>query len=271
MYVGFELKDLNKDSFVSDFEKHHTIGRRNFIKTRKSIGDTLNKFTNANGSLNGDKMQSAWFPEIKADIFLSHSHADKDLVIAFAGWLKYTFDLDVFIDSCIWGYSKDLQNKIDKEYKVIWKDDNYKNWINYNKVQYSASHVHMMLNTVLMKTIDACECIIFVNTPQSVKPGEVIDKVVSPWIYSELAMTKLVRKKELKEYRRMQVINESDRTYSDKLNIEYNLKTEHLIDLSIDDLNNWQADYQLFSGNSKRELNNNALDYLYELKQVDHL
>lgn len=54
-------------------------------------------------------MQSYWFPKINADIFLSHSHKDEKLIIAFAGWLKDTFNLDVFIDSCIWGYSNDLQ------------------------------------------------------------------------------------------------------------------------------------------------------------------
>lgn len=263
MYAGFELTSLD----FEDFEDFYEIGRKSFDKYNGKVKKTLEEFTNANGSLNGDKMQSAWFPNINADIFLSHSHDDEDLVIAFAGWLKHTFDVNVFIDSCIWGYSKDLQELIDKEHKVIWRDNNYKKWIDYNKVQYSASHVHMMLNTALMQTIDACECVIFLNTPHSVKPEEVIDKVVSPWIYSELAMTKLVRKKELKEYRIQQLL-ESDRSFSDKLNIEYNLDTDHLIKISIDDLIKWQADYQSIPDYLKREFNNNALDYLYKLKEV---
>src|SRR5690606_39437333 len=106
------------------FEYYLSIGKKEFNDFEKKIETTLKEFTNTNGSLNGDKMQSAWFPKIKADIFLSHSHTDKDLVIAFAGWLKHIFDLNVFIDSCIWGNSKDLQELIDIEHKVIWRDDN---------------------------------------------------------------------------------------------------------------------------------------------------
>lgn len=230
MYIGFELKNLD----FEDFQEFYEIGRNSFNKYNIKVIKTLEEFTNQDESLNGNKMQSAWFPEIKTDVFLSHSHADKDLVIAFAGWLKHTFGVTVFIDSCIWGHSKDLQELIDKEHKVIWRDNNYEDWIDYNKVKYSASHVHMMLNTALMQMIDSCECVIFVNTPHSVKLGEVIDKVVSPWIYSELAMTKLIRKKELKEYR-IQPIFESDRTFSDNVNIEYNLDTDHLTELSIND------------------------------------
>lgn len=105
MYIGFELKSIDFEGF----ENFHKIGRRNFNKYKRTVTKTLESFINTNGSLNGDKMQSAWFPKVKADVFLSHSHADKALVIAFAGWLKHTFDLNVFIDSCIWGNSKNLQ------------------------------------------------------------------------------------------------------------------------------------------------------------------
>lgn len=261
MYIGFELKSLD----FEDFEDFYEIGKRSFNKHKRTVTRTIDNFMNVNGSLNGDKMQSAWFPQINADIFLSHSHADENLVIAFAGWLKNTFGLKVFIDSCIWGYSKDLQKIIDDKYS---RNDNMK--YNYDKVLYAASHVHMLLNTALTQMIDNCECIIFVNTPNSVKPEEVVNKLVSPWIYSEIGMTKLIRKKELKEYR-IQPIFEDDRSFSDKLNIEYNLNTDHLTQLSIDDLFDWEKKYKSFSGYFQRELSNtnkNALDFLYKIKKV---
>lgn len=265
MYIGFELKKLKKECFELNFEYYLSIGEKEFKDLKTKIETTLKEFTNPNGSLNGDKMQSAWFPKIKADVFLSHSHADKALVIAFAGWLKHTFDLNVFIDSCIWGNSKNLQKIIDEKYSKNL-DEKYI----YDKVLYASSHVHMMLNTALMQVIDICECVIFVNTPNSVKPDEVVDKLVSPWIYSEIGMTKLIRKKELKEYR-VQPIFESDRTFSDKLNIEYNLDTDHLTQLSIDDLFDWEKRYKSLSGYFQRELSNtnkNALDFLYKIKKV---
>lgn len=100
MYIGFELKKFNKN-FFDYFDYYLNIGNEIFIKHKRRIQKTLNEFEKNDGSLNGDKMQSNWFPKINTDVFLSHSHADKDLVIAFAGWLKDNFDLEVFVDSCI--------------------------------------------------------------------------------------------------------------------------------------------------------------------------
>lgn len=274
MFIGFELKNLKENSFNDSFEKFLQIGKKDFDEYKLEISETIKEFNNIDGSIDGDKMQSAWFPQIDADIFLSHSHADEDLVIAFAGWLKHFFDLKVFVDSCIWGYSKELQ-------KII--DENYSKTLNgkysYEKVLYASSHVHMMLNTALMQMIDNCECIIFINTPNSVKPNDVINKVVSPWIYSEIGMTKLIKKKSIKSHR-MRELYESTKTFS-HLEIEYNLETDHLIQLKIKDLENWQQNYQGIPPNSlsnymKMQFNNsnsfnnkNALDCLYRLKSSD--
>ncbi|MDN3706286.1 hypothetical protein QW060_17150 [Myroides ceti] len=65
MYIGFELKNLDFEAFEAFYE----IGRRSFNKYKRTVTKTLESFINANGSLNGDKMQSAWFPKIKADVF----------------------------------------------------------------------------------------------------------------------------------------------------------------------------------------------------------
>jgi chloramphenicol O-acetyltransferase len=274
MYIGFELNNLKEECFNSNFERCLQIGNNDFENYKIEIKETLNEFINANGSIDGDKMQSTWFPYIDADIFLSHSHADENLVIAFAGWLKEVFGLKVFIDSCIWGNSKNLQKIMDDKYNKI-QDNLYK----YDNVLYASSHVHMMLNTALMQMIDTCECIIFINTPNSVKPREVIDKVISPWIYSELGMTKLIRKKSIGEHR-VKKLHESNKTFSD-LTIEYNLATDHLIQLTIDDLSNWEKKQiekkqmtslknyfksQLYNINENHL--NSALDCLYELKNI---
>ncbi|MEK6485741.1 hypothetical protein [Myroides odoratimimus] len=243
MYVGFELEGLTKLFFGKTFDFYLGLGKIQFLENTKTIETTLESFLNDDGTLNGDRMQSAWFPDIKADIFISHSHADEKLMIAFAGWLKLHFKLNVFIDSCLWNYSKDLQIMLDEQYGNIGTSRNG-SWVDYDSVLLSSSHVHMMLNTALMHMIDNTECIIFVNTPNSVKPKAVIDKVISPWIYSELAMTKLVRKKELKEYRKIEIMFEHhERIYSEKkIPIEYNLKTSHLMKLNLDLLRKWKMD-----------------------------
>ncbi len=40
-----------------------------------------------------------WFPSIKSDIFLSHSHKDEDTALKIAGYLKNNHKLEVFVDS----------------------------------------------------------------------------------------------------------------------------------------------------------------------------
>jgi len=251
MFIGFELRNLREGSFNSSFKEYLQIGKKDFHKYKLEINETIKEFSNIDGSIDGNKMQSAWFPQFDADIFLSHSHADEDLVIAFAGWLKDVFNLKVFVDSCIWGYSKVLQNLIDEKYSKI-ADGKY----HYDKVLYASSHVHMMLNTALMQMIDNCECIIFLNTPNSVKPTEVLDKVVSPWIYSEIGMTKLIKRKKVKEHRIKELFEET-KTFSG-FEIEYNLDTKHLTQLTTTDLINWKNNFADKSGY--------ALDYLYKLK-----
>lgn len=254
MHINFELKKID-ENFFEYFDYYLNIGEKSVQKNNIKIRNTLNQFKNNNGSLNGDKMQSNWFPQINADVFLSHSHADKDLVIALAGWLKKNFDLETFIDSCIWGYSKKLQNIIDDKFS---RGSDGK--LNYDKVLYSSSHVHMMLNTALMQMIDNSECIIFINTPNSVKPGDVVNKIISPWIYSEIGMTKLVKRKNLRNHRDKYLFEHS-RVFSD-LEIQYNLDTSHLIKLNIRELHQWKKSFF-----EDLDFSDFPLDYLYKLKK----
>lgn len=260
MYRCFELENMKENFFNLSYENYLEKGRSNFEGFKNKVKNTLDQFENSDKSLNGDKMQSNWFPQIKADVFLSHSHADENLVIAFAGWLKEEFNLDVFIDSCVWEYSMDLQKIIDKHYSM---NDGK---LIYNKVLYASSHVHMMLNTALMQMIDNCECIMFINTPNSVKPDEVVNEVVSPWIYSELGMTKLIKKKDIEDHRSSFLFEKSE-NYSEQLSVRYNLDTEHLTKLNANDLELWKSKIPNFKTLIFQH-SRKALDILYEMKPI---
>src|SRR5690606_26606894 len=83
--------------------------------------------------IDGSKLQADWFPNIEADIFISHSHRDKDLAIALSEYLYQNFDLNVFIDSCIWGYSDEHLKIIDDKYCLNSDQTTY----NYSKRNYS--------------------------------------------------------------------------------------------------------------------------------------
>ena len=116
MYRGFNL--LLEDNYFkeADFEKLQEIGSESFSNQREKIIEKISSFANGDGFLDGSKMQANWFPKIKADIFISHSHKDEALALALAGWLGKTFGLTAFIDSYVWGYANELLKIINNEY-----------------------------------------------------------------------------------------------------------------------------------------------------------
>lgn len=184
MYVGFNL-ELNNEIFT---EANKQKGFSVFTELKDKVQHQLDSYISPNGSIDGTKMREDWFPQVDADIFISHSHKDEGKAIALAGWLQEQFGLSSFIDSCIWGYAGDLLKEIDKKY--CWNEQ--ANTYNYNSRNYTTSHVHMMLASALTMMMDKTECIFFMNTPSSVKTEDVIHKTASPWIYNELTMTHLL-------------------------------------------------------------------------------
>ena len=99
MYRGFNLLLNNDVGFLGSFLDLEGAALPFLSMQRRQIERTLNSFLCPDGSLNGSKMKANWFPQINADIFISHSHEDEQLAIALAGWLHEKFGLVSFIDS----------------------------------------------------------------------------------------------------------------------------------------------------------------------------
>ena len=258
MYRGFNL--LLEDNCFEEgyFEAFKKVGSESFSSQKTSIEEKINSFVGDDGSLDGSMMQANWFPQIKADIFISHSHKNEKLALALAGWLKETFGLTAFIDSCVWGHANKLLKMIDNEYCYQEEINAY----NYQNRNYSTSHVHMMLSVALTQMIDNTECLFFLNTPNSITPDDtIIEKTESPWIYSEIAMSRLIRKKELEEYRDVTLV-ESRRVFAKGRNfsVRYGLPTEHLIEINAEILESW--------GNSWYSLNSLGHEYLQHPKKI---
>lgn len=257
MFKGYKLKEI---SFGENFDHYYDIGYAQYVKIENKVKYNLDLFLGDNKELDGNKIINSWFPEIKADIFLSHSHNDKDIVIAFAGWLKSCFNLTVFIDSCVWGYGNDLCEIIDQEYSLINKNPNL---YNYEKTLLTSSHVHMMLSTALASMIDKTECVIFYKTPSSIKMYKNRLKTESPWIYSEILFSEIMR---ITFPERLQSINENYTALFSEglgnlekgLKINYDINDKHLKAIDVNTLTNWLK-------NSKRIKGVKALDKLYEL------
>lgn len=253
MYRGF---NLNVDFSDDKMEEFYKIGKSIFDEKKQTVFETLNKLLLTNGNINGTKMQEHWFPQVDADIFISHSHKDEKSAIVLAGWLYEVFNIQPFIDSCIWGNSNNLLRKIDNRF---CKQDN--GTYNYDKRNFSTTHVHMMLSVALNKMIDNTECLFFLNTPNSISTARSISqKTNSAWIYSEITMSKLIRRKKLKDYRisdgmrlfnarRLEAIYES---------FEYEVDLSDFTDIDFNDLNDWLDAYS----NSREKY---PLDVLYKL------
>jgi hypothetical protein len=221
------------------------------------IDKQLNSFIQLNGKLDGAKMQDNWFPQIKSDIFISHSHEDERMAIGLAGWLKEKFNLFSFIDSCVWGNANDLLKVIDKKY--CW--NNNKKMYDYKSRNQSTSHIHMMLSTALTMMMDKTECVFFLNTPHSISTKDVISKTESPWIYFEMAMTKFLIKR---EPNRPKPLMESSLVLKYLIkSIEYPISIKD--DIPVERLKIWEQYWADISSLQKEKISFHPLDVLYEL------
>lgn len=255
MHKGFNLKI--KESFFKDLD--YQYGFPTYSSNKTTIKKDIQDYMNEDGSLDGDKISKAWFPEIKADIFISHSHSDEKLAIKLAGWLYKQLGLVSFIDSCVWGYAGDLLLDIDKKYCYDSDTGNYR----YIDRNFSTSHVHMMLSTALMSMINKAECVIFLNTENSIQTADEVIKNTtnSPWIFSEIETTKFIQKRPVGDYRPEKIEKRAlTESYAQKdiLTISYRGDTSHLTGLSHESLLDWQLKCLEFQ-------NSHPLDLLYRM------
>lgn len=236
------------------FSKWYGNGRAAYDKARLNARHKLEDFL-VGHALDGTRLSEDWFSLVDSEIFISHSHSDEELAIGLAG-LFHSLGIRCFIDSMVWGNAVDLNRDIDNKYCLSWDRKHY----DYNKRNYSTSHVHMMLASALVEMIDRAECVIFLNTPASVlaRDSEVEERSVtaSPWIYHELSTTKMIRR------RRPSRVSMESRSLKEVfareqgLEITYDVPLGHLRSLSFN---------QISSIASQGLYGTDVLDRLYEL------
>lgn len=187
MYRGFNLKPFSINDKTAE-RKLLEIGENIFSEGKAKCETKLCEFMTANNSLDGNAIINSWFPQIEADVFISHSHKDEETAKILAGWLYDSFKINSFIDSCVWGYAEKLLKMIDNAYCLNGNKLTY----DYDKRNCTTSHVHMMLSTALSMMIDNTECLFFLNSPQSITPTASIAKTDSPWLYFEIGVIRLI-------------------------------------------------------------------------------
>lgn len=235
MFSSFKIDNLEFSE--KEFETYLDKGKELFLVYAKNIKETIDSYLLPNGSLDANNIENDWFPQLDFDIFISHSHDDLKQVIAFAGYLD-SLGLKAFVDSSVWWMYEDFLKKIDDEYCLSYVDDNGKFIYDYKTRNKSTAYVHMILNGALMKMIDKTECLIFIETPNSIKTKELKSvSTESCWIYDELLMSSFLRRKEPKRVQKHVPSNRLN-FFTDKkpLIVEYKLDTSHLVPLTVEDL-----------------------------------
>lgn len=250
MYRGFKIPEFD----FNNKAEYYRIGLGIFKDFEKKSQNSLKKYISVDGVLDGEKMKEDWFPTIEAHVFISHSHNDRDFAITLAGFLYEKFRIVSFIDSCIWGYANNLLLLIDKKY--CWQEAS--NTYNYTKRNLSTSHVHMMLSTALTKMIDKTECLLFLNTPNSIIASEIEDKTLSPWIYSEIETSRMIRINLPNRPTRKMFSGGVLENQNENLSIKYPINSGHLSDIIPKDLDKLTR--------TSNPLD--ALDKLYKLYQI---
>lgn len=248
MYQAFNL-NLSLQDFYAE-TGHEALGEQIAAANRVAVNNVL-----STGFIDGAKVQEEWFPDVNADVFISHSHRDHKLALQLAGWLQAKHGLRAFVDSAVWGYADDLLWEIDSRWCKM-DDGNF----SYHLRNGTTGHVHMMLATALGKLIDSTECLMFLNTPNSLRPAEVVlgeegkPRTFSPWIYYEISALNLVERKTPSR-----ITNFSEGNKRASFPAVYPLDLERLVRLPTSVLvEAWQA------GKRGRE----ALDRLYQTSGI---
>jgi hypothetical protein len=261
MYSGyrFHFEELNKSAVFNDPEFFY-IGAEQYQKDYEYIQRTLENDVMEDFVLDASSIQTNWFPHIGADIFLSHARKDENRAKIFAGFMKKHFNLNVCIDSCLWGYFNNLLKQVDDKFCSKVPGSYYR-----EKCNYSASHIHMMLASSFMMMIDAIECLMYMDTPQALSIQEVTQTSNSPWIYMEMIMSHTMnrKRKELHESR-ISFFDKKSRGKNSKdkesVNIKYLLDMLQVKDMSF-------TDFQTFLQNKSDD--KYSLDMLYEIIPIN--
>ncbi|MGL2506020.1 TIR domain protein [Helicobacter pylori] len=134
-------------------------------------------YSNDNIVLKRNEIKEAFFspfkPQLKnAQVFLSHSHADKNEALKVKGYLEEYLDAEcVFIDSLFWDYKDDVLNKLAEYDDISGIEDVFT----------------LILRESLECMIKKCPYFVFLQSKNSVSLNQDLLKITySAWIYEEL-------------------------------------------------------------------------------------
>ncbi|WQZ50051.1 toll/interleukin-1 receptor domain-containing protein [Helicobacter pylori] len=143
------------------------------------------KHSNDDIILNHSEIKEAFFspfkPQLKnAQVFLSHSHADKNKALKVKNYLesKTNHRVRVFIDSLFWDYKDDVLNELEK----------------YDDTSKIKDAFTLILRESLQDMIEKCPYFVFLQSNNSVSCNQDLSCITySAWIYEELKIAHSIR------------------------------------------------------------------------------
>ncbi|GAA7789274.1 toll/interleukin-1 receptor domain-containing protein [Helicobacter pylori] len=132
--------------------------------------------------LNHNEIKEAFFspfePQLKdAQVFLSHSHADKNKALKVKNYLKSETNHRVFIDSLFWDYKDNVLNKLAK----------------YDNTSKIKDAFVLILRESLQDMIEKCPYFVFLQSSNSVSNQGLSCTTYSAWVYEELKIAHSIR------------------------------------------------------------------------------
>ncbi|MFP6267969.1 TIR domain protein [Helicobacter pylori] len=138
-------------------------------------------YSNDNIVLKRNEIKEAFFspfkPQLKnAQVFLSHSHADRNKALEVKSYLESQTKRKVFIDSLFWDYKDDVLNKLAR----------------YDDISKIEDAFTLILRESLQDMIEKCPYFVFLQSKNSVsnqglsRNQDLLKITYSAWIYEEL-------------------------------------------------------------------------------------
>ncbi|PUD20599.1 toll/interleukin-1 receptor domain-containing protein [Helicobacter pylori] len=161
------------------------IARYSFHNQAHQVNEAVKKidkliknapYSNDDIILNHNKIKEAFFspfkPQLKnAQVFLSHSHADKNKALEVKNYLEEDLDAEcVFIDSLFWDYKDDVLNELAE----------------YDDISRIEDAFTLILRESLQDMIEKCPYFVFLQSKNSVSNQGLSRITYSAWIYEEL-------------------------------------------------------------------------------------
>ncbi|ADO06078.1 toll/interleukin-1 receptor domain-containing protein [Helicobacter pylori] len=134
--------------------------------------------------LNHNEIKEAFFspfkPQLKnTQVFLSHSHADRNKALKVKGYLESETNRRVFIDSLFWDYKDDVLNELAK----------------YDDTSKIKDAFTLILRESLQDMIEECPYFVFLQSNNSVSNQGLSCITYSAWIYEELKIAHSISSK----------------------------------------------------------------------------